>query len=385
MLYRTFGKTNELVSVLGYGAMRLPVIGGVGTQIDDAQAIPMVRHAIDSGVNYIDTAWPYHGDGTPNGGASEPFVARALKDGYRAKVKLATKLPSWLIKTREDMDRYLNDQLKRLETDYIDFYLVHALNQGMWDNLVNLGIFGFLDEALKDGRIKHAGFSFHDELPLFKEIVDAYDWSFCQIQYNYLDEKYQAGKEGLEYAANKGLGIAIMEPLRGGKLARELPEAVQRVFDQADEKRTPAEWALRWVWNHPEVAVTLSGMSNMEQTLQNLKTAEQAYANSLTEKELEIIEQAKVAFRRMRVNCTGCAYCMPCPAGVDIPNNFNFINEHYFLDHDNQKKALKEKYTSKVAVGEQASMCVECGTCEEACPQNIGIIDELKHVAEVFA
>lgn len=385
MLYRRFGKTNEQVSVLGFGCMRLPVINGVGTAIDDDKAIAMLRRAIDEGVNYVDTAYPYHGDGSGKGGASEPFVARALKDGYRERVKLATKLPSWLIHTREDMDRYLNEQLQRLETDTIDFYLVHALNAGTWRTLTGLGIGEFLDGAIQDGRIRYAGFSFHDELPLFKKIVDYYDWSFCQIQYNYLDETFQAGKEGMEYAAGKDLGIAIMEPLRGGKLVRDIPEAVQETFERAEVKRSPAEWALRWIWNHPEAHVTLSGMGTMEQVEENLKTADTALAGSLTDQELAVIEQAKQTFRRTKVNCTGCNYCMPCSVGVDIPGNFTFYNEYYFLNGDKQKKALQDAYGVKLEPEEMASSCVECGTCEEQCPQQIAIPLELRKVAELFA
>ncbi|WP_438432101.1 aldo/keto reductase [Gorillibacterium sp. sgz500922] len=386
MLYRTYGKTQEQVSILGFGCMRLPIIeGGTARDIDDSKAIPMLRHAIDNGVNYVDTAYPYHGDGMGGGGASEPFVARALKDGYREKVFIATKLPAWLIQKREDMDRYLNEQLERLETDHIDFYLVHALNTGTWKTVKELGIGEFLDSAIRDGRIRHAGFSFHDELPLFKEIVDAYDWSFCQVQYNYLDENFQAGLEGLEYAAARGLGISVMEPLRGGKLARELPAGVQAAFDQAETKRTPAEWAFRFVFNHPGVSLALSGMSTMEQVEDNLRIAAEAEANSLTERELAIVKEAETAFRRMRISCTACAYCMPCPAGVDIPGNFSYINEYYFLDHDNPKKGLKDRYAARMEEEHRAGACVECGTCEEHCPQNLSIIEELKHVAEVFA
>ena len=274
MLYRKFGKTNEMVSALGFGCMRLPILpGGDQSKIDYDKATKLVRFAIDEGVNYIDTAYPYHGTGMGGGGASELFVAKALKDGYREKVKLATKLPSWLIKTREDMDKYLNEQLQRLETDSIDFYLIHALNADTWAVLKNLGISEFLDSAIKDGRIKYAGFSFHDKLPLFKEIVDYYDWSFCQIQYNYLDENFQAGTEGLKYASKKGLGVTIMEPLRGGKLAANLPKEALDVFDKAEIKRTPVDWALSWVWNHPEVSVVLSGMNEMNQIVENIKTA----------------------------------------------------------------------------------------------------------------
>ena len=323
MEYRTLGKTNEKVSALGFGCMRLPIINGDTTKIDEEKATEMIRHAIDEGVNYIDTAYPYHGTGMGNGGESEPFVGRALKNGYREKVNLATKLPSWLIKTREDMDKYLNEQLKRLQTDRIDFYLVHALNKDAWENLKKLGISEFLDSAIKDGRIRYAGFSFHDKLDVFKEIVDYYDWSFCQIQYNYLDEDFQAGTEGLQYAANKGLGVVIMEPLRGGKIVRNLPEAVMNTFDKAEDKKSPAEWALRWVWNHPEVSVVLSGMSTMDNVTENLKTASVAAPNSLTEKELEILNEVKKVFNdRIKVNCTACEYCMPCPVGVNIPKNF---------------------------------------------------------------
>ncbi|NGM80858.1 aldo/keto reductase [Paenibacillus sp. 7124] len=385
MLYRKYGKTNEMVSVLGFGCMRLPVIDGNARNIDDDKAIAMLRYGIDNGINYVDTAYPYHGDGMGGPGESEPFVARALKDGYRDKVNIATKLPSWLIRTREDMDRYLNEQLERLETDHIDFYLVHALNAGTWKTVKELGIFEFLDSAVKDGRIRYPGFSFHDELPVFKEIVDAYDWTFCQVQYNYLDEYFQAGIEGLEYAAAKGIGIAVMEPLRGGKLVRDIPDSVQAAFDKADIKRTPAEWALRWVWNNPDVAVTLSGMSTLEQVEENLKIANEAHSGSLSKQELDIVEEARTAFRQTRVSCTGCAYCMPCPAGVNIPGNFTYINEYYFLDNEKQKNALKETYAARISEKGRASQCVECGTCEEHCPQNLPIIEELKHVAEVFA
>jgi uncharacterized protein len=378
MLYRKFGKTNETVSSLGFGCMRLPLIpGGDATQIDEEQSIKLVHYAIDEGVNYIDTAYPYHGTGMGGAGQSEPFVAKALKNGYREKVKLATKLPSWLIKTREDMDRYLNEQLERLDTDHIDFYLVHSLNASTWPNLKELGISEFLDQAIKDGRIKYAGFSFHDKIDLFKDIADYYDWSFCQIQYNYLDEEFQAGTEGLEYAAKKGMGITIMEPLRGGKLAGNLPEDVQNTFGQADIKRTPADWALRWIWNHPEVSVILSGMNTMDQVKENLKSASETEPNSLTAKETEIIDRVKAIFKeRIKVNCTACSYCMPCPKGVNIPGCFSaYNNYHMFGD--------KEGY-DWVAPAQKASNCVECGKCETHCPQGILIRQELKNVRAVF-
>lgn len=374
MLYRKLGKTNELVSILGFGAMRLPIIDNNYSMIDETMAIPMIRKAIDDGLTYVDTAYPYHG------GESEAFVGKALKDGYREKVKLATKLPSWLVKTREDMDRLLNEQLQRLDTDHIDFYLVHALNQGFWDNLTSLGIFEFLETAKADGRIRHIGFSFHDKLDLFKEIVDAYDWEFCQIQYNYIDGNYQAGKEGLEYAAAKGLGIIIMEPLRGGNLVKNIPDEITALFDSAETKRTPAEWALRWLWNQENVHLVLSGMSTMEQVKENLSIAAVADIQSMTEKELRIMDQAQEMFNsRIKVNCTGCEYCMPCPFGVNIPYNFSLYNEYYLFDTPSIK-ADKIKEFNEMEEGEHAINCTECGACESHCPQSIAIRAKLKEV-----
>jgi len=385
LLYRKYGKTNEMVSVLGFGCMRLPIIGDDPTNIDEEKAIEMIRLAIDEGVNYIDTAYPYHGKGMAFGGASEPFVAKALKDGYRQRVKLATKLPSWLIKTREDMDYYLNEQLKRLETDTIDFYLVHTLSSATWPILKDAGIVDFLDQAIKDGRIKHAGFSFHERIGLFKEIVDSYDWSFCQIQYNYLDEDYQAGTEGLEYAAKKGLGIAIMEPLRGGKIAENLPTQALEFFAQADSKRTPAEWALRWVWNHPEVSVALSGMTTMEHVTENLKIAQDALANSLTAKEIGLIDQVKALFKeKIQVNCTACAYCMPCPVGVNIPGCFSILNDYFIFGSPEARARHKFIYNFRLGTKAYASKCIKCGKCESHCPQSISIRQELDTVKELF-
>ena len=386
MLYRKYGKTNEQVSVLGFGCMRLPIIGSDPTNIDEEEAIRMIRHAIDEGVNYVDTAYPYHGTGMDKGGASEPLVAKALKDGYRERVKIATKLPSWLVKTHADMDKYLNEQLQRLQTDTIDFYLVHTIGSHTWPVLKEAGITEFLDQAIKDGRIKYAGFSFHERVGLFKEIVDYYDWSFCQIQYNYLDENYQAGREGLEYAAKKGLGIAIMEPLRGGKLAQNLPAEAINYFSQAEIKRSPAEWALRWVWDHPEVSVVLSGMTTMEQVVENIKVAEEAKVHSLTAKELRIIDQVKTLFKeKIKINCTACAYCMPCPAGVNIPGCFSIYNDYSLLGSDaDAKKRCSFLYSFRLGTAGQASNCIECGACESHCPQGIEIRNALKSVHAVF-
>lgn len=386
MLYRKFGKTNEMVSILGFGCMRLPVIPGRNAaDIDEEYAIKLIRHAIDEGVNYVDTAYPYHGTGFDKGGNSELLVAKALKDGYRKKVKVATKLPSWLVETGEDFDRYLNEQLERLETDYIDFYLVHTIKSQLWTVLKEARINDCLDKAIKDGRIKYAGFSFHDKLPLFKEVVDYYNWSFCLIQYNYMDERYQAGTEGLKYAAEKGLGVAVMEPLRGGKLADNVPDGVKNILNQATVKRSAANIALRWIWNHPEVSLLLSGMNTMEQVEENLKAANEGEANSLNAEDMNTVEKVKAFFKeKIKVNCTGCEYCMPCPEGVDISTCFTMYNNYHMYGREFASVNNQDLYYLLVPPERRASNCVECGRCESHCPQGIAIIEELRNVKAVF-
>jgi predicted aldo/keto reductase-like oxidoreductase len=373
MVHREIGKTGEKVSALGFGCMRLPTLDN---GIDIPEATRMLRHAIDKGVDYVDTAWGYHN------GQSEPFVGEALKDGYRKKVNLATKLPSWLIKSREDMDHYLNEQLKRLQTDVIDFYLLHALNGRFWDNLVKNNVFDFMDRAKRSGRIKHIGFSFHDTLETFKKIVDAYDWEFCQIQYNFLDTDYQAGTEGLNYAAEREMGVIVMEPLRGGKLVRRVPGDVQKIWDLAPQKRSPVEWALRWVWNDPAVGVVLSGMSNMENVEQNLEIADAALPNSLTSQELSLISRVREIYTsRIKVDCTACGYCMPCPNNVAIPDSFEVYNDAAMFD---DVEGARRSYNNFFKPENRASKCVECGKCEELCPQKIPIIEKLKEVAALL-
>jgi len=376
MLYRTFPNNEDKLSILGFGCMRLPIKSMKAKDIDFDLAEAMVRKAIDNGVNYIDTAWPYHG------GESEPFLARALADGYREKVFLATKLPSWMIKKTEDMDRILNKQLVKLNTEYIDYFLIHALNRKYWDNLISLGLFDFIERALKDGKIKHIGFSFHDDLEVFKEIVDAYPWEFCQIQYNFLDTEQQAGLEGLTYAHEKGVGIIVMEPLRGGALTKSVPEDVQNLWDSTAARRTPAEWALRWVWNDPRITVVLSGMSTMEQVEENLSIAKTAEPETLTDNELNIFEEVKNIYQsRIKNPCTACSYCMPCPHGVDIPRAFGFYNDAYIFDDIEGKKIVYGRFLKD----QGADLCVACGECEPKCPQKIKIIDELVSVKELFA
>jgi predicted aldo/keto reductase-like oxidoreductase len=387
MLYRDFGKTGEKVSVLGFGCMRLPLLDPNDiSKVDEPEAIKMIRHAIDNGVNYMDTAYPYHGTGFDKPGESEAVLAKALRDGYREKVKIATKLPSWLVQTHEDMERLLDEQLARLETDQIEFYLIHALNKNFWPVMQKNEFGKFLDKAKADGKIKYAGFSFHDELPLFKEILEAYDWDFTQIQYNFLDEDYQAGTEGLKCAAAKGIGIVIMEPLRGGNLAGDPPEAIANIWNKAATKRSAVEWALRWLFDKPEVSVVLSGMSTMEHVVDNLKIANQGEANSLTQEELKLVEEVRYIYHsRVKVNCTNCKYCMPCPVGVNIPKNFTSYNTYYLFDTVNAQHYATTLYGMTLTEQEKAKNCVACGKCESHCPQNIKIIEELKKVKDLFA
>ena len=385
MEYRKFGKTGIELSVLGFGCMRLPLSGETPEDIDENLAIEMIRRAIDSGVNYVDTAWPYHGRGFAFPGKSELLVAKALEGGYREKVHLATKLPSWLVKTRADMDNFLNAQLDRLGTDHIDMYLLHTLDRKKWENLKELGVVDFLDKAIADGRIKYAGFSFHDELALFKEIVDHYDWSFCQIQYNYLDQNYQAGKEGLKYAAAKGMGVVVMEPLRGGNLAADIPAQALELMNRESPDLSPVDWALKWIWNDPDVSTVLSGMSLMSHVEQNLLSAEQGRAGAMTPAELSVIDRViDIYSSRVTVSCTACGYCMPCPFGVDIPRNFRLYNDYHLFDDEKNRNTAIGRYRFALAQSEMASSCTECGKCESLCPQGISIINELKNVRKIL-
>jgi len=369
-------KNGDELSILGFGCMRLPVKDG---SIDEERAMAQVRFAIDQGVNYIDTAWTYHA------GESENFLGRALRDGYRERVKLATKLPSYLVKTREDMDMFLDTQLGKLQTDHLDYYLLHNLTGPLWDSIDVLGVRSFLDSAKTDGRIVNAGFSFHGLPSDFNRIVDAYDWDFCLIQYNYLDEENQAGTRGLEYAASKGMGVFVMEPLRGGNLGiPEAPPAIQEIWNEASLSRTPAEWALRWVWNRPEVKVVLSGMNEEAHIKENLGIAEEARPGSLSAGELALVKRAAGKYREiMKVNCTGCGYCTPCPAGVNIPAAFEVYNKMHLFGNFQEGKmnyVIKLSGIVRKGVTSYASQCVECGQCLEKCPQSLDIPTLLKDV-----
>ncbi len=384
MLYRSFGRTGEKVSVLGFGAMRLPVIDHRHDNIDAPRATEMIRHAIDCGVNYVDTAYPYHGTSIDKKGTCEPFLGGALSGGYRERVLLATKLHPLAVHSRADMDRILAGQLNDLRTDHVDCYLLHGIGEATWARFRDLGVLEFLDSALADGRIRYAGFSFHDHFAAFKEIVDAYDWSFCQIQYNYMDVAFQAGLAGLRYAGERGLGVIIMEPLKGGRLAAEGPSEVQTLWSTAPLKRTPAEWGLRFVWDDPGVSAVLSGMSTMEQLAENLTIAEQGLPHSLTAPDLKLIEKVRQVYsERVKVDCTACRYCMPCPAGIDIPMLFGLLNNASLYDSAGTEKFI---YGIERTLGTttKASDCTECGHCMEACPQAIEVPKILKEFAEAF-
>jgi len=373
--YRTFGKLEWKPSALGFGVMRLPLIEDDPAKIDEPEATRMIRYAIDRGVNYLDTAYGYHG------GHSESFLGRALKGGYREKVKLATKMPSWLVETREDFDKYLNQQLERLGIEHIDFYLLHALNEASWRKLRDLGVREWSGKPLADGRIGYLGFSFHDTYRVFEQIADEHDWALCQIQYNYIDVEYQAGIRGLQYAASKGLAVVVMEPLLGGHLANS-PLQIQSLWDTALKERTPVDWALQWLWNQPEVSVVLSGMSTMGHVEENVASASTSAVNTLTAGELALIDRVRERYQGLRpIPCTQCRYCMPCPNGVDIPRNFRLYNDGLIYENPGRSRRIYGWLSGDDAA---ADACLRCRECEAECPQSIPISEWMPVVHAVL-
>jgi predicted aldo/keto reductase-like oxidoreductase len=376
MQYRKLGKLDWEVSVLGFGAMRLPLAGKEAGDVDEPESTRMMRYAIDHGVNYVDTAYPYHE------GKSERVVGKALKDGYREKVKVATKLPVWHVEEAKDFDRYFNEQLERLQTEKIDFYLLHGLNSKSWAKVRDLGVIRWAERAMADGRFDHLSFSFHDNFEALKQIVDGYDnWTFAQVQYNYMDEDYQAGRRGVEYAAGKGLPIVVMEPIRGGQLARPRGP-VAEVWENAPRKRSPAAWALLWVWNQPEISVVLSGMSTMEQVVENVALADSARPGVLGPEDLALIDRAREAYKGLvPIPCTNCRYCMPCSGGVEIPDIFEMYNDAMIYEDPGAPRwhyrQLKEE--------QRADQCTKCGECADVCPQEIDIPDWLEKVHPFLA
>jgi predicted aldo/keto reductase-like oxidoreductase len=380
MQYRSFGRLDWKPSALGFGAMRLPTIDNDPAQIDEAEATRMVRYAIDHGVNYVDTAYPYHREN------SERFLGRALQDGYRQRIKLATKMPCWKIQEAGDFDRFLDEQLEKLQTGHVDFYLLHGLNEKRWADMQALDVLRWAEGAIAGGRIGHLGFSFHDRLQVFKEIVDASDlWLFCQIQYNFMDIEYQAGTEGLHYAAGKGLAVVVMEPLRGGRLTKSVPPSIQEIWDSCSsprgrgergEGRSPAEHALQWVWNQPEVSVVLSGMSTFEQVQENIASAGRSGPGTLTDEELALYARVREAYEALcPIPCTGCQYCLPCPNGVNIPEVFELYNDAMMYGNADRSRMAYNNFLSE---DERANLCIECGECLDKCPQQIEIPDWLK-------
>ncbi len=371
MQYRQ-DKYGRNLSILGYGCMRFTQNKG---KIDLEKAEKELMTAYKAGVNYFDTAYIYPG--------SEATLGEILeKNGIRDKVYIATKLPHYLIKNLDGIEKYFQEQLKRLRTDHIDYYLMHMLNEvETWQKLKDLGIERWIEEKKRSGAIGQVGFSYHGNTDTFCKIVDAYDWEFCQIQYNYMDEHTQVGVKGLHYANKKGLPVVIMEPLRGGKLVKNLPESAKNIMEQHPVSHTPAQWSFRWLWNQPEVTCVLSGMNSIEMVEDNLKNASEAAVGELTNADKAMLQDVADAIRAtQKVACTGCAYCVPCPKNVDIPGAFVAYNMIYSAG---KGPAMREYLKSSVfrKNSTAASQCIGCGKCEQHCPQGIAIRQELKNAA----
>lgn len=371
MNYREDKKGNKL-SILGYGCMRFTK---KGTSIDIDKAEKEVMEALNNGVNYFDTAYVYPGSETT-------FGEIIKRNNCREKIFIATKLPHFMVKSKKDFEKYFNEQLKRLQTNYVDYYLIHMLTDVQtWNRLKSLGAEEWLKEKVHKGQIRNVGFSYHGNTETFLQLLNVYDWDFCQIQYNYLDEHSQAGRRGLKAANEKGIPVLIMEPLRGGRLVNLLPERAKNIIKENSRKRTPAEWAFRWLWNQPEVTCVLSGMNSLEMVQENIEIANNVEVDEFTKEDFELIEQIKNEINRnIKVGCTGCNYCMPCPKGVDIPGAFHSYN----LMYSENKKSGRHNYLMCTAMRKtpsSASLCVECGKCEKHCPQHIEIRKELRNAS----
>ena len=374
MQYRSVPKTGEQISVLGFGAMRLPTKRG---KIDEEKAIALIRSAIDKGVNYVDTAYLYHG------GASEALVGKALKNGYRERVSIATKLPPWFVFAQKDMDTIFNEQLARLDVSTIDYYLLHSLDAPNWKKLSDLGALAYLDELKASGKIKYAGFSFHGDIVTFKSIIDSYNWDFCQIQMNILDEQYQAGVEGMRYAHDHDIAVFVMEPLRGGLLAKA-PNSVLKAYAEVQPTWTPVEWALRHLWNYKEITMLLSGMGEEVQLTENVSVAKTALVDSLSQEEKDAITKVQGIYQKeLKIGCTGCGYCMPCPFGVNIQHCFALYNsKHMYKGHEYLMYVMQ--LDGVMGAEGRAGLCRKCGVCTKKCPQDLQIPDLLSDVQAEF-
>ena len=376
MQYRKFGNLDWQVSALGFGCMRLPIIGNDAGNIDQEKTTEMIRAAVEAGVNYFDTAYLYHEQ------KGEKALGIALQGGYRERVRIATKLPVVIVEKTDDFDRMLDEELERLQTDVIDFYLMHSINEEKWEKIQRLGLLKKAEAAVADGRIRYIGFSFHDRLEVFKRIIDGYDnWTFCQIQYNYMDVNFQAGREGLHYAADKGLPVVIMEPLRGGKLAAEIP-AVKPIWDSAPIKRTPVDWALQWLWSQPEVSVVLSGMSTLKQVQENIASADRSRIGLLSAEELAIVDKVREMLLGLSpIDCTRCEYCLPCPQGVNIPRVFDYYNRVAIYSNLDE---VRSAYRQNVDDAEKAGNCIQCEECLPKCPQQLPISEWMPVIEDVL-
>lgn len=368
-------RTDDNLSILGFGCMRFPK---KGAGFDYEEIEKELRYAVDNGVNYFDMAYIYPG-------IEEAFGQVLSKCGFRDKLNIATKLPHYMMKDVEEMQKHFDEQLRRLKTDHVDYYLMHMLpDLKTWKDLVDRGAVKWLEGLKKDGKIRKIGFSFHGNTNLFLELLNAYDWDFCQVQYNYVDETSQAGRRGVEEAYKKGIPVIIMEPLKGGRLVNNLPKEVYKTFEGSGRNYSPAEWGLRWLWDQPGISVILSGMNSMDQVSENIRIASEVTEGSMTEEDQAVIEKARsIINEKIKVPCTGCAYCMPCPFGVDIPGSFHCLNTSYT---DNYVVGMRE-YLMCTAFKRQASnasLCRECGRCEQHCPQHIKIPKELKGVKRRF-
>jgi len=381
MLYNKLGKTNLEVSRLGFGTMRLPTTGS-NDEIIESEASEMLTYGIENGINIIDTAYPYHSKTLDGSGESETFVGEFLKENnYREDILLSTKSPSWAIEKKEDFDFYLDEQLKKLQTDYIDIYLLHSLTVPDWEKVKGLDVLDFLDDCLTTGKVKHVGFSSHIEVDYLIEIIDEYPkWEVVMTQMNYLDEYYQSGVMGLDYLKETNIGSMIMEPLRGGRLVQNIPKEVQTLWDSADVKRTPVEWALQYLWNRDDVDCVLSGMTSLNQVKENIEIANRI--DEISENDQELIREVARTYKTfLGNNCTRCGYCMPCPHGVDIINCLTEYNIAHML---NDPKASAMQYFSLIDDDSRADSCVQCMECIPFCTQMLDIPEELVKVHEYF-
>ncbi len=371
MQYNLFHNKKEPVSRFGMGCMRLPQKKAEdgNSEIDQEESIRMIHHAIEQGVNYFDTAYAYPG--------SEELLGKALSGGYRESVTVATKCPMYKIKGREDYTVIFEEQLERLQTDYIDVYIFHCIDRPNWELVKRSGGLDFMEEQKKQGKIKAIGFSFHSDYELFKEIIEYYPWDMCLIQLNILDQNHQAGLKGLRYATQKDISVVIMEPLKGGLFRENVPEEVNKLLHSHAEQRSLIEWAFRFLYHHEDIKIILSGVSSMEQLQDNLRIFEDAVPGVMKSEDMDLINQIKDIYAsKIKVGCTGCAYCMPCPAGVNIPEIFKVYNDSFLSSWTEFGKT----FYSLVAVndGKDASKCLKCGKCEKRCPQNISIIANLQ-------